>query len=637
MNVHLSNIWMNMRVSLLSSVLFISFATLMFGCQSAKETPAELFFKKADRTDFQISPGGNSIAFIQQYKGVKNVFVLDIASGDARRVTHETSQDIRLAVWANDCELIYFNDRNKGDSLSLKTVNIENGDTRYILPPIASKLRWIGPSKPVFDEILIGLNQRDSAVFDIYRLNIHTGKLQMVEKNPGNVVQWFADGSGQVRLAMASDGLTNTILARSTEAASFEPLLVHDFKTSIHPIGFSKENKDCFYATSNAGRDKSALVEIDSRTGKEIRILFEHPEVDVAEDGYMLHSGAMAYASYDIWRAEKHFFDVHLKTVYKRIRDKFEGYTIEFLSNDTAMNRFIIRTYTDVDPGAIYCYDLNQDHFLKLEDINPYLEPDRLSPMEPIQYIARDGKLIHGYLTLPRNAGGRHLPTIVLPHNGPSARDVWGFDTEVQFLASKGYAVLQINYRGSTGYGKDFWISGFKQWGKDIQDDITDGTKWLIEKGIADPERIGIYGFSFGGYSALHAACFNADLYQCAASYSGMTNLYTYLKEVPPYYTPYLQMFYEMLGDPEEDADYFRLFSPIFNAGRVKNAVFIAQGGMDNRSNVNETNHFVKELKDNDVEVSYFLRPDEGHYFKEEQNRIELYKSLAEFFSAHLQ
>lgn len=623
-----------MKGALNKTIGVLIFLIAIGGCDSAKEIPAELFFRKSERTDFQISPSGEEVAFIQSHEGIKNLFLLNLRSEKTQRITQESDQDIRFAVWANDRELIFMNDRKKDDSVSLKLVNIESGETRFVLPPIKSRLRWIAPERPPFDEILIGLNVRDSSVFDIYRLNIHSGHMRMVARNPGNIVRWFADANGKLRLAMASDGLTNTILSRASENETFAPLMVQNFKTSIDPIGFSEQNNHRFYATSNVNRDKAALVEIDSRSGKEVRILFEHPEVDISDEGYL--SGRMAFASYDTWRTEKHFFDKHLRTVYNDLKEKFKGYSVTFLSNDSSLNHFIIRTYTDTDPGAIYYFDFTTKEVLKLSEINPYLEPDRMSAMKPIKFFARDGQLIYGYLTMPKNAGNAKLPTIVIPHNGPSARNVWGFNTEVQYFASQGYAVLQINYRGSTGYGKKFWIAGFKQWGRDIQDDISDGTKWLIEKGIADPDRIGIYGFSFGGYSALHAACFNSDLYKCAASYSGMTNLYTYLKEIPPYYTLYLKMFYEMLGDPELDGDYFRMFSPIFNAGRVKKPVFIAQGGKDNRSNVNETNHFVKELKDNGVDVTYFLREDEGHYFRDEGNRIELYRKLSEFFSENL-
>ncbi len=223
-----------------------------------------------------------------------------------------------------------------------------------------------------------------------------------------------------------------------------------------------------------------------------------------------------------------------------------------------------------------------------------------------------------------------------MPHGGPDSRNSWGYNSEVQFLANRGYAVFQVNYRGSKGYGKKFWIAGFKQWGGEMQNDITDGVRWLISQKVADPTRIGIYGSSFGGYSALHGLCFRPSLYKCGASYSGLTNLFTYLKDIPPYYRPYLQMYYETVGNPEVDADYFRAVSPVFHTDKIRSPVLIAQGARDPRVNMNETNQFVKELKKRKVPVTYILKEDEGHFFKNAENKLEFYRELEKFLDKNL-
>jgi len=267
---------------------------------------------------------------------------------------------------------------------------------------------------------------------------------------------------------------------------------------------------------------------------------------------------------------------------------------------------------------------------------NPALNDCELAEMKPVTYYARDGRQIHGYLTMPPKIRGRKPPVIVYPHSGPSNRDRWGFDPEVQFFANRGYAVFQVNYRGSTGYGKEFWSAGSKEWGGKIQDDITDGVRWLIQERKVDSARIGIYGAGFGGYSALHGACFHSDLYACAASYSGFINLFTYLKEVPPYFKPYLQMYYETVGNPETEPELIKSMSPVFHSDQINIPVFIAQGGRDSWSTVNETNQFVQKLKKRKVPITYLLREEEGRYFRNEENRILFYNELGEFFDKYL-
>jgi len=256
--------------------------------------------------------------------------------------------------------------------------------------------------------------------------------------------------------------------------------------------------------------------------------------------------------------------------------------------------------------------------------------------MTPITYQSRDGRQINGYLTLPPAMKGTRVPVIVYPHGGPSARSKWGFNPVVQFFANRGFAVFQVNYRGSSGYGKAFWSAGFKEWGGKVQDDITDGVHWLIDEGIADPKRIGIYGAGFGGYSALHGACFKSDIYACAASYSGFTNLFTYLKEIPPHLTPYLQMYYEIIGNPETEPGLIKAMSPVFHSENIDIPVFIAQGGRDSRSAVNETNQFVQKLRKRNIPITYMLREEEGRYFRNEENRIQLYRELGDFFEKYL-
>lgn len=598
--------------------------------------PAADFFSEPEKTSFQLSPNGEYLAYLGQYNGQKNIFMIHLDEGSReQRITSETELGIQSFFWANDDELIFTKDRRR-DSLQVFAVNRATLGVRHLILPSAVKLRWISPSKVVNNGFLISLNERDSSVFDVYRLRTDACRKELVAKNPGNIIRWYADVEGKLRLALASDSLQETMLYRDSENEPFRAVVSNHFRNSIMPLGFSAKNRNHIFALSNINRDKLALVELDMHTGREVQLIYSHPDVDMSHGGYSTDRGEMAYASYFTWKQQRHFLNPQTKNVYHKLAQKLKEYELVVLDRDTARRRFIVRSYTDKDPGAVYYYDMAADKLVKLVDNNPALKDRMLAEMKPVTYHARDGRQIHGYLTMPREGLGKLPPVIVYPHSGPSRRDRWGFDPEVQFFANRGYAVFQVNYRGSTGYGKEFWSAGSKEWGGKVQDDITDGVRWLIREGQIDSTRIGIYGAGFGGYSALYGACFYSGLYRCAASYSGFINLFTYLKEVPPYVKPYLQMYYETVGNPETEPKLIKSMSPIFHADQINIPVFVAQGGRDKWSTVNETNQFVQKLKKRKVPITYMLREEEGRYFRNEENRVLFYNSLVDFFDKYL-
>ncbi len=620
-------------------VVFIAVAMVCsVGCDRGKgrRIPAENFFSAPEKTNFRISPNGEYIAYLGLYEGQKNIYV--IKPGEERktqRITGENALGIQSYFWADDDELIFTKEK-RNDSLQVFAVDRTTLAVRYLMPPSLVKMRWISPAKVIDGGFLISTNERDSVGFDVYRLRTDACKKELVAKNPGNIIKWFADLDGQLRLALASDSVRETVLYREREGEPFRAVMSNSFRNSIVPLGFSREHRSHVFALSNVGRDKQALVEIDMETGAEVRMIYSHPDVDVDHGGYSSDRGEMTYAAYDTWKHQRHFLDRKTERVYRRIEKKLKGYEVSILDRDTARNGFIVRSYTDKDPGAVYHYDLTKDELLKLADNSPALKDCELAEMKPITYAARDGRQIHGYLTMPPRSRGKRMPVIVYPHGGPGDRNRWGFHPEVQFFANRGFAVFQVNYRGSTGYGKEFWSAGFKEWGGKVQDDITDGVRWLIDEGIVDPARIGIYGAGFGGYAALHGACFNSDLYACAASYSGFTNLFAFLKEIPPHLKPYVQLYYEIVGNPETEHELLRATSPVFHADRVNIPVFIAQGGKDKWNAPNETSQFVHKLRKRKIPVTYFLREDEGWYFRNDENRVAFYRELGEFFDRHL-
>jgi dipeptidyl aminopeptidase/acylaminoacyl peptidase len=622
-----------------SKIYFICFvlATLV-SCSMEKATkriPIENFFNVPINTSYLISPDGKYISYLKPDNNRIHIYVETLDGKTTTQLTCDSNRSIANYFWASNNEILYLKGASENMEPGLFAVNIDGNNKRELLSFPNTKIRLIS-SGPVSDgQVLVSLNKRDSTVFDAYRLNMQTGNLSLLFQNPGNITKWYSDPAGKLRMAIASDGVNETLLYRDKESQNFRSVLTNNFKTSISPISFSADNS-CIYALSNKNRDKMALVELDCVTGKEHRVIYSNPLVDVSEAIYSVNKDKLIYAGFETWKKERHYLDDAFKATFKKLEKLLPNTEIVIASSDSLEKKFIVRTYTDRNPGSFYLYSIDDDKLVKLSDVNSSLKVENMAEMKPISYKTRDGLTVYGYLTLPRGMPPKNLPVVVMPHGGPDTRNSWGYNSEVQFLASRGYAVFQVNFRGSKGYGKDFWIAGFKEWGAKMQDDITDGVQWLIEQKIADPSRIGIYGFSFGGFSALHGLMSSPELYRCGASYSGFTNLFTYFKDIPPYFRPYLQMYYETVGNPETDADYFRAASPVFHTDKIKVPVLIAQGGRDPRVNMNETHQFVKELKKKKVPVTYIFKEGEGHVFRNNENRLEFYKKLEIFLDQNL-
>ena len=603
--------------------------------KATKRIPIENFFNVPINTSYLVSPDGKYISYLKPDNNRIHIYVETLDGKTTTQLTCDSNRSIANYFWASNNEILYLKGASENMEPGLFAVNIDGNNKRELLSFPNTKIRLIS-SGPLSDgQVLVSLNKRDSTVFDAYRLDMKTGNLSLLFQNPGNITKWYSDPAGKLRMAIASDGVNETLLYRDKESQNFRSVLRNNFKTSISPISFSADNS-CIYALSNKNRDKMALVELDCVTGKEHRVIYSNPQVDVSEAIYSVNKDKLIYAGFETWKKERHYLDDTFKAIFKKLEKLLPNTEIVIASSDSLEKKFIVRTYTDRNPGSFYLYSIDDDKLVKLSDVNSSLKVENMAEMKPISYKTRDGLTVYGYLTLPRGMPPKNLPVVVMPHGGPDTRNSWGYNSEVQFLASRGYAVFQVNFRGSKGYGKDFWIAGFKEWGAKMQDDITDGVHWLIEEKIADPSRIGIYGFSFGGFSALHGLMSSPELYRCGASYSGFTNLFTYFKDIPPYFRPYLQMYYETVGNPETDADYFRAASPVFHTDKIKVPVLIAQGARDPRVNMNETHQFVKELKKKKVPVTYIFKEGEGHVFRNNENRLEFYKKLEIFLDQNL-
>ncbi|MGE5349680.1 MAG: alpha/beta hydrolase family protein, partial [Actinomycetota bacterium] len=493
---------------------------------------------------------------------------------------------------------------------------------------------------PDIDEyVIIGLNKRDPRLFDPYRLDIHTGELTMLAENPGTIVGWMTDHNGELRVAFAVvEGVNSSILYRDNEKEPFREILKTTFKENMSPQFFTFDNKK-LYAVSNLGRDKTAAVIFNPETSKEDTILYENQDFDVDQLVYSRARKTLLAARYTSWKRERFFFDSEFKAMLGDLEARLGDIEFGLVSSNKAEDKYLVLAHSDKIRGIYYLYDKAAGTLEKVADAAPWLDPQEMATMDPVEYTSRDGFTIHGYLTLPKGytmETAKKLPVVVNPHGGPWARDQWGFNPEVQFLANRGYAVFQMNFRGSTGYGRKFWEASFKQWGGAMQDDITDGVNWLIEKGIADKDRIAIYGASYGGYATLAGITGTPDLYAAAVDYVGVANMFTFMKTIPPYWEPQMQMFYEMVGDPVRDSLMMREVSPALNADKIKTPLFVAQGANDPRVNINESNQMVEALRNRGVFVEYMVKEDEGHGFYNEKNQFDFYNAMEKFLAEHL-
>ena len=636
------------RAGLISSMIRIFCVLAVLGATSqametrpAKPEPPPLiplrdFFRNPEGASYQVSPGGDYISWLAPWENRLNVFVQSSdGSGEPRRLTDATKRDIAGYFWAAKDQIVYLQDDGGDENFHLYAVDADGGNRRDLTPFPGVRVGVVDDLRDDEDHLLISMNKRDARVFDVFRLNTRTGDMEPVAENPGGVSSWITDHDGKVRAAVQTDGVNTELLTRASEDEPFKKVLSTNFRESADPLFFTFDNKD-LYASSNIGRDKAAIVRIDPATGKELEVIFEHPEVDT---GVLLGSDkrkVLTAAAFTRDKQEYHFFDKWRRDLQEKLEKKLPGTEVALSSMSREEDKFIVRTHSDRSRGTFYFYDSNTDELRKLADVSPWLDAEKLAPMEPVRIPVRDGLELPAYLTLPPGVKPENLPAVLLVHGGPWARDAWGFDGAAQFLANRGYAVLQVNFRGSTGYGREFWEKSFKQWGKAMQDDLTDSAKWLAGRGIADPERIAIYGGSYGGYAALAGMAFTPDVYAAGISFVGPSNLFTLLASVPPYWEPYRQMQYEMIGHPETEKDLLTAASPLFSADKIAAPLLIAQGANDPRVKKAESDQIVEALKKRGIDVPYIVKDNEGHGFANEENRLYFYRAVERFLARHL-
>jgi dipeptidyl aminopeptidase/acylaminoacyl peptidase len=627
-----------MRTNLiLTGIMFIMIG--FTACKPKEERapliPMENFFKDPEKGGFRISPNGQMIIFRAPHMGRMNVFVRKLGDTTAIPITHESERSIYDAFWESDDRIIFTKDQGGDENLHVLSVKPDGNGLVDHTPfeKVRSEVIDILEERP--DELLISNNKRDPRVFDVYLLNVATGELKMVAENPGNITGWITDHDGKIRAAVTSDGVNTSLLYRESERDKFRTVITTSFKESLSPVLFTFDNKN-LYCLSNLGRDKTAVVEFDPITAKEVKVIYENGDADVVGLDYSKLRKVLTVAYFETDKMQKHFLDSVAQQIDNKIKIQIPHYMFQITRKSKDEMKLLVYVSSDRYFGGYYLFDRQSGEFTKLADFMPWLKEENMAEMKPVNYPSRDGLTINGYLTLPKGLKTKNLPVVINPHGGPWARDSWGFNPEAQFLANRGYAVLQMNFRGSTGYGRKFWESSFKQWGRTMQDDITDGVKWLIRKGIADSTRIAIYGGSYGGYATLAGITLTPELYACAVDYVGVANMFTFMRTIPPYWEPLRQMFYEMVGDPVKDSLMLAEVSPVFLVDHIRCPLFVAQGANDPRVNINESNQIVDSLRKMGVNVEYMVKSNEGHGFYNQENQFDFYRAMEKFLGEHL-
>jgi dipeptidyl aminopeptidase/acylaminoacyl peptidase len=606
--------------------------------------PRKVLFGNPERTSPRISPDGTRLAWIAPRDGVLNVWSAPIgttgASGvdwnAATVVTDDTDRGIRSFTWARDGRhLLYVQDTGGDENWRLYDVDMETMARRDLTPFDGIQVQIIAASKRHRDELLVGMNRDNPELHDVYRLDLPTGELVKLIDNPG-YAGWLADEDLVVRGALAPlpDGGFD-LLVRDSADGDWRTLLTisADDAPSSDVLSFSGDGRSLL-VISAAGSDTGRLSQIDLASG-EARVLVEDSEADVA--GAVLHPDTREPQIVEVLkdRAEYHVLDPSVEQDFKAIRALHPG-DPQLVGRDEADTTWLVAFVDDAGPVQYFAYDRTSRAGSFLFDSRPELSRFELARMEPFSFAARDGLTIHGYATFPPGVARSGLPMVLDVHGGPQARDVWGFNPEAQWMAIRGYLSVQVNYRGSTGYGKSFVSAGDREWGAKMHDDLLDAVQYAVDQGWADPDKVAIYGGSYGGYAALVGAAFTPDVFCCAVDIVGPSNLQTLLETIPPYWKPAIAQLYRRVGNPETDKEFLWSRSPLSRAHDIRIPLLIAQGANDPRVKQAESEQIVAALKEAGIDYEYMLFPDEGHGFAKPENRQKFYAAAERFLAKYL-
>jgi dipeptidyl aminopeptidase/acylaminoacyl peptidase len=595
--------------------------------------PRSVLFGNPDRTSPQISPDGTMLAYLAPDQGVLNIWVRTLGKEDDRAITNDRKRGIRNLFWQFDSRnILYAQDQNGDENWRVYQTNIASKQTRDLTPfdKVRADIVALESSHP--DAALIQLNKRDPKVFDIYRVSLQTGELTLDTENPGDVAGFQPDHDLQVRAAQVTteDG-GGLIRVRDTVKSPWRELLKWGPEETIDgQSGFSADNNSLWVMTSldaNAAR----LVSIDIASGKRT-VIAEDPQFDASFVVTQPRTSKLQAVVFLRERRDFQILDPALQPDFDALR-KVRDADISDISRDLADDKWVVTFEGDDAPIYYYLYDRATKKATVLFSNRPALEHFKLAKVKPIQYKARDGMTIYGYLTTPAGVDPKNLSMVIYTHGGPWGRDLWGYDPYAQWLANRGYAVLQPNFRSSTGYGKLYLNAGDRQWAGTMRTDLLDGKDWVVKQGIADAAKVCIMGGSYGGYATLAGVAYSPDAYACGVDIVGPSNLNTLLKTIPPYWSTLLAVFHKRMGDNEE---ILKSQSPLFKADQIKAPLLIGQGANDPRVNKAESDQIVAAMRKNNKPVEYFVFPDEGHGFARPENKMAFNAAAEEFLAKYL-
>jgi dipeptidyl aminopeptidase/acylaminoacyl peptidase len=599
--------------------------------------PRTVLFGNPEKIGPKISPDAKYLAYIApDKKNVLQVWVRTIGKQDDRVLTADKKRGIRSFSWAYDGKhLLYSQDTAGDENFHVHAVNLETKEDRDLTPykGVRAGVLAVNPDFP--NEILVTMNKRSKREFDVYRLDLGKGEPELVTENPGNVIDWTADSKFRVRAALKStpDGGTDLLL-RAEPDAPWKTVRHWGPEESGAPLMFSKDGKS-LYLEGNHDANAERLLKLDVASGKE-EVIAEDPEYDVGGVFVQPVKRKIQAVSFNRDKVTWKVLDPSIAEDFKILAGLRKGAEFGVVSRDLADKTWLVSCVTDDGPVYYYVYHRDDKKADFLFTHQPKLEGLKLAHMQPVSIPSRDGLKLHGYLTTPVGVPAKGLPAVLLVHGGPWARDTWGFNPMVQWLANRGYAVLQVNYRGSTGYGKKFLNAGNREWARKMHDDLVDSTEWLVKKGVADPKKVAIMGGSYGGYATLVGLAFTPDLFACGVDIVGPSNLVSLLKTIPPYWGPMKAMFTKRVGDVEKEEDFLKERSPLFYVEKIKAPLLIGQGANDPRVKQAESDQIYEAMRKAGREVEYVIYKDEGHGFARPENRLHFYAIAEAFLAKHL-
>lgn len=605
--------------------------------------PRSLLFGNPVKAKPYLSPKGAKLAYLAPDAGnVLNVWVKDLASkAPDKKVTKDTKHGIRHYLWQYDQEnILYVQDKDGDENWHLYQTNLLTDITRDLTPFEGITVGIVAYNHHFPNEMLIQMNLRNPQLHDVYRLNLMTGELKLDVENSGEVIEWIADHQLCVRATASMTSEGNTIISvREADDAPWRELMTLDaLELDKGIIGFSEDDKSLFCFTS-IGANTVRLIQLDIKTGQ-YTIIAEHSNYDLSGVLVDPSTHRLLAVGYEGDKYTLLPLDSTFAADFDWLKLQFSTPSTEaaihLVSSDLASQTWIIAVMSDVSSTAYYLYQRTEKKIRFLFSSQPGLDAYILNPMKPISFMARDGLKLHGYLTLPANKQAKNFPLVLDVHGGPWARDSWGFNPGAQWLANRGYAVLQINFRGSTGYGKQHLNAGNREWGRKMHLDLLDGKQWAIDSGFVDPAKVAIYGGSYGGYATLAALAFTPEEFCCGVDVVGPSNLITLMQTLPPYWNPMKAQMDLRIGCLETEPDFLRECSPLFKASQITKPLLIAQGANDPRVKQAESDQIVDAMRANNLPVEYLLFPDEGHGFALPQNRMKFYAATEAFLARYL-